>query len=47
MILFCIGAGYIGYCVADSFYFVTIKNGKTKKNHCCVRSVVNSGEGEV
>ena len=25
MILFCIGAGYIGHCVAGSIYFVTIK----------------------
>ena len=47
VILFCIGAGYIGHCVAGSFYFVTIKKGKTKKNHGCVHSVVNSGEDEV
>ena len=32
MILFCIGAGYIGHCVDGSFYFVTIKKEKTKKN---------------
>ena len=32
MILSCTGAGYIGHCVDGSFYFVTIKKGKTKKN---------------
>ena len=32
MILFCIGAGYIARCVDGSFYFVTIKKKKTKKN---------------
>ena len=30
--------GYIGYCVASSFYFVTIKKGKMKKNQVeCVQ----------
>ena len=32
MIMFCIGAGYIGHCVDGSFYFVIIpKKWKTKK----------------
>ena len=31
MIMFCIGAGYIGHCLDGSFYFYHPKKGKTKK----------------
>ena len=30
MILFCIGAGYVGHCVDGSFYFVTVRDGRSR-----------------
>ena len=31
MIMFCVGAGYIGHCVDGSFYFVTIKKKEKRR----------------
>ena len=50
MIMFCVGAGYIGYCVDGSFNFFIIqkrKNEKTLVEKTWMRSVVNSGDAEV
>ena len=32
MIMFCVGAGYIGYCVDGSFYFFIIQKRKNEEN---------------